>query len=228
MEKNRQMFRLFFLVSFLTLVSSSSMLAQSLKITGEVSDERGETMPGVSVVIKGTTTGTISGMDGTYHINATSGQTLVYSFVGMVKQEVLLSQQTTINITLEEESIDVDEVVIVGYGAQQKKTLTGSVGTIQAKELVQRPTGSVSELLQGQVAGLTVMQNSSLPGSDGATISIRGFSRPPLVIIDGVPGSMDALDPNDIESMSVLKDASAGIYGARGGEGVILITTKRG
>jgi TonB-linked SusC/RagA family outer membrane protein len=207
----------------------SGVSAQVRTVTGKVTNEAGEPIPGVTVVVKGTTMGTITDVDGKYSLKDVQGDgTLLFSFVGMRNQEVTVSGKHVIDIVLEEETIGLNEVVAIGYGVQKKATLTGAIGTIKAEEMLQRPVANTTELLQGQVAGLVTQQSSGLPGADGTTLSIRGFGNNPLIIVDGVYSSLAQVDPNDIESVSVLKDAAAAIYGARAGNGVILVTTKRG
>lgn len=202
-------------------------------VTGVITDENGKGLPGVSVQIKGTSRGTTSDADGNYKISADKGTTLVFSFIGYVRQEIVLGDQTALNITMAPDAQSLNEVVVVGYGTQKKVNLTGSVATVTAKNIEARPVTNVSSSLAGLAPGVFVRQGSGKPGSDGATIRIRGTgtlnNSDALVIIDGVQGSMDAVNPNDIESISILKDAaSASIYGSLAANGVILITTKKG
>ncbi|MDP2889556.1 MAG: SusC/RagA family TonB-linked outer membrane protein [Bacteroidota bacterium] len=208
---------------------------QQKSVSGKVTDSSGETLPGVSVVVKGTTIGTITDANGNYSLsNVPENATLQFSFVGMKGQEVAIVGKTSINVTLVEDAIGIEEVVAVGYGVQKKVNLTGAVSTLKFdKELENRPLTNASQALGGSVTGLWVSQNSGQPGSDGATIRVRGFgtlnNSDPLVLIDGVEGRMSELNPNDIESITVLKDAaSAAIYGSRAANGVILINTKMG
>ncbi|MEZ0483626.1 SusC/RagA family TonB-linked outer membrane protein [Fibrella aquatica] len=202
-------------------------------ITGTVTDESGKGLPGVSIQIKGTSRGTSSDADGKFQLVVDQNATLVFSFIGYVKQEVAVGNQTTVTVTLAPDAQALSEVVVVGYGTQKKVNLTGSVATITAKNIESRPVTNVSSSLAGLAPGVFVRQGSGKPGSDGATIRIRGTgtlnNSDALVIIDGVQGSMDAVNPNDIESISILKDAaSASIYGSLAANGVILITTKKG
>lgn len=197
-------------------------------ITGTVTDEAGEPLPGVAVVIQGTTGGTATNIDGVYNLSVDGDGILVFSFVGMQTMTEPINGRTTIDVTMKMDAIGLEEIVTVGYGVQKKATLTGSVGNVKAEELLQRPVANTTELLQGQVAGLYTRQASGLPGADGTTLNIRGYGGNPLVLIDGIEGSLSHVDPNDIESVSVLKDAAASVYGARAGNGVILVTTKRG
>ncbi|AWW31602.1 SusC/RagA family TonB-linked outer membrane protein [Echinicola strongylocentroti] len=198
-----------------------------IELVGAVTDEGGNPLPGVAIVEKGTTNGTVTDLDGKYSISVQEGSELVVSYVGYKSQTVQVGSSSQLDIVLEEDLGDLEEVVVVGYGTQKKSTLTGSVTDLKADKLAKNPTTNVKGLLVGQVPGLVTNQNPGLPGSDNVDISIRGFGSP-LVIVDGVESHLDRLDPNDIESISVLKDASAAIYGARAGNGVILVTTKRG
>ncbi len=209
-------------------VNRPANVQQPKNVTGKVTDTLGGVLPGVTVVIKGTTTGTITDIDGGYTLkNVPANASLLFSFVGMKTVEYRVDGNSVVNVVMEEESIGLQEVVAVGYGVQKKATLTGSIGTVKAEEMIQRPAANTTELLQGQVAGLVTRQSSGLPGADGTTLNIRGFGSP-LVIVDGVYSSLAQVDPNDVESVSVLKDAAAAVYGARAGNGVILVTTKRG
>jgi TonB-linked SusC/RagA family outer membrane protein len=196
-------------------------------ITGTVIDEGGEPLPGVTVLIQGTTTGTVTNIDGIFNLSAPADGTLEFSFVGMKPVVEPVNGRTNINVTMQPDAIGLEEVVAIGYGVQRKATLTGAIGNVKSEELLQRPVANTTELLQGQVAGLVTRQTSGLPGADGTTLSIRGFGNP-LILIDGIEGALAQIDPNDIESVSVLKDASASVYGARAGNGVVLVTTKRG
>jgi TonB-linked SusC/RagA family outer membrane protein len=208
---------------------------QGKKITGKVSDSSGGSLPGVSVVIKGTTTGIITDINGNYSLNnVPDNGTLQFSFVGMKSVEVKVGSQTTINVVLEDETIGIEEVVAIGYGTAKKRDVTGAVGSVKAEAIVRSNPIQPAKALQGQLAGVNVNKVNSRPGSD-YTIDIRGvhsisFSSEPLVVIDGVMGGkLNTLNPSDIATMDVLKDASsAAIYGARGANGVIIITTKKG
>ncbi|MEI6139756.1 MAG: TonB-dependent receptor [Mariniphaga sp.] len=208
---------------------------QGKKITGKVSDASGGSLPGVSVVIKGTTTGIITDISGNYSLNnVPDNATLQFSFVGMKSVEVKSGNQTTINVVLEDETIGIEEVVAIGYGTAKKRDVTGAVGSVKAEAIVRSNPIQPAKALQGQLAGVNVNKVNSRPGSD-YTIDIRGvhsisFSSEPLVVIDGVMGGkLNTLNPSDIATMDVLKDASsAAIYGARGANGVIIITTKKG
>jgi TonB-dependent starch-binding outer membrane protein SusC len=207
---------------------------QNHSVEGKVTDSSGAQLPGVSVVIKGTTKGVITDTDGKYIIaNVPTNATLVFSFVGMKTQEIKIEGKATISVTLEEETVGIEEVVAIGYGTQKKVNLTGSVGNVKMDELANRPLTNASLALQGTVAGVYALQSSGKPGDDNAVINIRGVgswtNSDPLVLIDGFPGNMSDVNANDIKSISVLKDAaSSSIYGNRAANGVILITTKKG
>lgn len=200
---------------------------ETTTITGTVSDEAGP-IPGVSVIIKGTSQGTVTNADGQFSLEAEMGQTLVFSFLGYKSVERVIENDAPISLTLEESYSTLDEVVVVGYGTQKKETLTGAVSAVTHDEIVTTKNENVANMLTGKIAGLRVVQNSSEPGQFNTSLDIRGFGAP-LVVIDGVPrDNMARLDPQDIESISVIKDASAAVYGSRAANGVIIITTKRG
>lgn len=210
------------------------LLAQNIHITGTVKSNS-EGLPGVSVMLKGTNTGTITDMDGKYSINAPADGTLIFSFVGMTSQEIPVKNQKVINVNLQDESVNIDEVVVVAYGVAKKSTFTGSAVTVKSDVLEKRQTSSISQSLQGVAPGVNVTMNSGQPG-ENAQIRIRGISSlntgsEPLWVIDGIPyeGNLNAINSEDIESMTILKDAaSAALYGARGANGVVLVTTKKG
>ncbi len=203
-------------------------------IRGSVKDEGGDPLPGVSVMVKGTQRGTTTNMDGTFQVEIPEDQNiLVFSFVGYESKEILVGSESIVDVVLNVDIKSLSEVVVVGYGTQKKVNLTGSVSVVSGEELARRPVGQTSTALQGTVPGLTVTQRSGQPGKDGAALRIRGVGTTgdsnPLVIVDGVEASLNNIDPNEIESISVLKDASsAAIYGSRAANGVILVTTKRG
>jgi len=212
----------------LIVISSASAQQQGKTITGKVVDKSGQGFPGVTVIVEGTTIGTVTDVDGHYTLKVPNdAKYLTFSFVGMKTVSEPFNGSTTINITMESETIGLDEVVAVGYGTQKKMNLTGSVTSIQSEELVKAPASNISDILSGRSPGLFIKTSSAVPGDDTPSISIRGFGSP-LVLVDGVEMPFNRLDPNDIESISVLKDAAAAIYGARAGNGVILVTTKRG
>lgn len=215
-------------------VAVKILVPQQEKITGTVKDDKGNTLPGVSVVVKGTTIGTITNASGYYSLtNVPDNAILLFSFIGMKSQEIVVGDKTNIDIILQYEAILMDQVVVVAFGTQQKRTMTSSVSQVDSKMISNRPINNVSTALQGQVSGVNITQSSGQPGS-GASISIRGVGSlqsgtSPLVIIDGMPGTLSMINPNDVESISVLKDAAAcSMYGARAANGVVLVTTKHG
>lgn len=215
------------------LLFCAVMTAQSIK--GKVSSDKGEPLVGASVVVKGTTTGAITDLDGNYELKAAKdAKTLVFSFVGFDTKEVAVNGQATIDMTLSEGSA-LNEVVVVGYGTQKKSQTTGAISSINSRQLTEMPITNLGQALQGRVAGVDVVQSGSKPGSV-PTIRVRGrrsfrASNDPLYVVDGIPlaGGYEDFNPNDVQSMEILKDATAtAIYGARGANGVVLITTKRG
>ena len=224
------------LLAFLTI--GVQAFSQS-SVKGKVTDAKGEAIPGASVVVKGTTTGTMTDLDGNYALNAASSATLVYSCIGYQNQEVAVAGKSVINVVLAEDSELLDDVVVVAYGTARRKDLTGSIGTVDNKTLVAQAQGSVSRMLEGTVAGL---QTSALDGQPGLDmgIRVRGMGTASqnnsnaLIIIDGAPAlegtnPLSSMSSNDIESITVLKDAaSTALYGARGANGVVLVTTKSG
>jgi TonB-linked SusC/RagA family outer membrane protein len=232
-----------FLMRFVLIIAclfSSGMLSaqQQKTITGTVTSSSGETLPGVSILIKGTTTGTVTNINGEFSLDVPgTAETLVFSFVGMTPQQVAIGNQTTINVVLAEDIQGLEEVVVVGYGVQKKVNVTGAVSSVDMKSLESRPVQNVSQALQGVVPGLNFSQNNAGGTLDNTmNVNIRGVgtigvgsSSAPLILIDGVEGNMNAINPADIENISVLKDAaSSAIYGSRASFGVILITTKSG
>jgi TonB-linked SusC/RagA family outer membrane protein len=207
--------------------------AISKVITGKVIDENGLPLPGVTVTLKGTTSAVGTDVNGAFKIEVPNNQAvLVFSFIGYASQEVSVSEKSVINVSLKNDAKSLNEVVVVGYGTQKRANVTGAVSSVSSKAISALPVGGVDQALQGRVAGLTVTNNGS-PGS-APIVQIRGVSSvgygsDPLYIIDGFPGSIGGLDPKDIQSVDVLKDASAAaIYGSRGTNGVIIITTKKG
>jgi TonB-linked SusC/RagA family outer membrane protein len=239
-QKLRKLFSNVGMMVLIIMLTFSQVLAQEGKtLKGKVIDDTGAPVPGVTVSVKGTATGTITSSEGTYTINVpATGKTLVYSFVGMKTLEISIGNQSQINVTMVEESIGIEEVVAVGYGTQKKATLTGSIEQVTSEVLESRAITNVALALQGETPGLVVTRNSPRPGNEGIKFQIRGASSinggSPLLIVDGVPvinnggTAFDNLNMDDIESMSVLKDGAASIYGAKAANGVILVTTKRG
>ncbi|MDR2362518.1 MAG: TonB-dependent receptor [Prevotellaceae bacterium] len=208
--------------------------AQTNTISGTVFDAKGETIIGASIVVKGTTMTTVTDALGRFTIEAAPEATLVVSFIGYRTQEIAVGNQTDIRVLLEEDTKVLEEVVVVGYGTQKRAHLTGAVSQISSKELTIAPMQNTSNLLTGKIAGLTSIQRSGKPGDDGTTMYVRGRNsfksgtNSPIIIVDGVQRLIDYVNPNDIESIAVLKDAAASIYGVQGANGVILITTKTG
>lgn len=202
--------------------------AQEIAITGVVHDQTGEPLIGVTVLEKGTDNGAITNVDGAFSIKVSKkNSTLTFSFLGYQTQDIALAGKTTLDISLKENSELLNEVVVVGYGVQKKQSVTGSISSIQSKDLETTKTASVTNALAGKLPGLRAVQRSGAPGDDAASIDIRGFGSA-LVIVDGIERSFNDIDANDIESISVLKDASASVYGFKGANGVILVTTKKG
>ena len=212
---------------------SSSLHAQTWNINGNVTDEQGEPIIGANVVIQGTGTGTITDVEGNFKLaSVTKGAVMEISFIGYISKTLQVKDASSLKIVLKEDNQALDEVVVVGYGVQKKANLTGSVSSINAESLESRSVSSVSAAMAGTMPGVTAIQSSGAPGLQTGTITVRGKNSVnaanPLVIVDGVPGSMNTIDPQDIESLTVLKDAaSAAIYGVQAANGVILITTKK-
>jgi len=208
---------------------------QQKSVSGKVSDSAGGSLPGVSVVLKGTTTGTITDANGNYTLsNVPSNATLAFSFVGMKSQEISVGNKTTINVELTEDAIGIEEVVAIGYGTMKKSDLTGALSQVREETIKSLPSTNVMQALSGRSSGVQVLQNTGAPGASTSvrirgTNSIKG-SNEPLYVVDGFPVSnQSALNNSDIESIEILKDASAtAIYGSRGANGVVLVTTKRG
>ena len=222
------------ILCLLFVIFSAGAFAQQRKVSGTVTDQSHEPVAGATVVVKGTTLGTVTDGEGKYSLSVpASAENLQFSFVGMRTREVAVDGRTTIDVVLETEAIGLDEVVAVGYGTQKKVNLTGAVQNVTSDEIVKRNASNISNALQGLIPGVSVVQSSGRPGADGASIRIRGTgslnsSSNPLILIDGIEGDINNIDPNTVQSISVLKDAaSASIYGSRASNGVILVTTKR-
>lgn len=223
---------LFILLFFLSLAAT----AQQHEIKGKVTEKAtGESLPGVSVVISGTSRGVATAIDGSWHLSAGDKDVLVFSFVGMKEVRVPVAGKRVINVVMEPDAVEMDEVMVVAYGTAKKESFTGSAEVVGGEQLEKRAVSNISKAIDGVVAGVQSSSGSGRPGA-GASIIIRGVgsinaATTPLYVVDGVPfeGNINSLNPNDIESMSVLKDASASaLYGARGANGVVMITTKRG
>ena len=232
MMKRRKLSHLFGLLALLLLMPLQTF-AQNLRVQGRVLDELGEGMIGAGVVVQGTTNGTVTDMDGNFVLpSVPRGAILEISSVGYATQEVQVTG-TDITVQMELDSRALDEAVVVAYGQQKKVTITGAVSAVSGEGLLKAPVANVANALQGNLPGVSAVQASGMPGADEPVIRIRGVgslnSAEPLVLVDGVERSFSQLDANEIESISVLKDASAtAVFGVRGANGVILVTTKRG
>lgn len=224
----------YLLLLLLFSTSLTHAFAQSSSVNGSVTDEEGEGLPGVTVLVKGTTNGTVTDIEGNYSLNvADAKSTLVFSYIGFKSQEVPVGNNTLLNITLATDSKQLEEVVVVGYGTQKKSDLTGAISSVGAKDIEKAAPVNATQALQGRASGVLVTSNSGAPGGEGA-IRIRGVgtinNNDPVYIVDGMfVSSINFLSPSDISSIEVLKDASAtAIYGSRGANGVILVTTHKG
>lgn len=216
------------IVIFFLFLSFVTIAQRNISINGVVTNSKGEPLMGLSITVKGTGIGTSSNAKGSYSIDVPEDGTLIFSYLGFATQEIPVNGRLKIDVEMVEASVSVlDQVVVVGYGTQKKKNLTGAVVSIKNEDLVKAPVASVSNMLAGRLPGLITKQGNGEPGSDNADLYIRGFGSP-LIIIDGVEGNLNSITPAEIESISVLKDASSAIYGARAGNGVILVTTIRG
>ena len=240
-------------ISILVFSLSCFMGFSQQNITGTIVDEEGVPLPGVNVIVKGTNVGDSSDFDGNYSIDASSSDTLIFSFIGFLDQEIIVGNNTNLNITLESGFDELEEVVVTGYGSVKKRDLTGAIGQIKSEVINRANPIEAAQALQGQVAGVEINRLSSRPG-EGFRINIRGlnsfeptykggfsqeqdrFGRDlpaksqPLVVVNGVIGAnLNEINPSDIETIDVLKDASStAVYGARGANGVIIVTTKKG
>lgn len=223
----------FELINNMIVIKPKNANAQVITVTGIVTDKKGEPLPGVTIKIKGTDAGTITGINGSFSLQLTSGnETLVISYLGYSDQEIAVNGRTSLSINLEESTSALDEVVVIGYGTIKRRDLTGAVSSVKAEDIALSPVTSPIEALQGRVSGLDIQRGSGQAG-EAPTVQLRGTrsllaSGSPLYIIDGMPSSINNLNPNDIESIEVLKDASStAIYGSQGANGVIIITTKK-
>lgn len=222
-------------VVLMLLLSVGYTQAQNVQVTGTVSDETGASLPGVTILLKGSTTGTTTDLDGKYSISGPASGVLVFSFIGYNPIEETIGNRSQISVSLSPDLSDLEEVVVVGYGTMKKSQLTGAISSVSSREIQEQPITDARQALQGRAAGVDVVQPGSKPGS-APQVRIRGrrsfnASNEPLFVIDGIPtvGGLEDINPQDITSMEVLKDASAtAIYGSRGSNGVVLITTKRG
>ena len=213
------------------IFSSLGVFAQTSTISGTVSDKDEAPLPGVTIVVKGTTNGTVSDAEGKFSISAELNSVLQFSFIGMQSKDVTINDDSNLSIVLLEDMIGIGEVVAIGYGTKKKESLTSAISNIQSDEITTTTNSSLAQALQGKVSGLQIRQNTGEPGSFDTRINVRGFGTP-LYIIDGVAregnSGFQKLNPEDIESISVLKDAAAAIYGLRAANGVIIVTTKKG
>lgn len=229
----KKIYQCFWIVSLVLLLAGNSAYAQSQTVTGTIKDANGAPLPGVSILIKGTNLGATTDADGNYSVNAASGNVLVMSFIGYKTTEVTLGSQTVMNVTLEEDLATLDEVVVVGYGEQKKKLVTGANARVTGEVLQKQNQLNPLQALQGQVAGVNITSTSGQPGS-ALNVVIRGIGTTggsgPLYVIDGIPGGdITVINPHDIVSIDFLKDAaSAAIYGAQSSNGVVLVTTRTG
>ena len=219
-----------------TTTATTQQQKKGITVNGTVWDEQGNPLPGVNVIIKTTNTGTTTDINGNYFLTVPAkNSVLAFSYIGFETQDVTVGGQININVNLKEVSTGLNEVVVVGFGSQKRESIVGSITTIEPDRLQQSPTRALSNNLAGQLAGVIAVQRSGEPGVDGSNFWIRGISsfqnagRSPLVLVDGVERSLDDMDPSEIESFSVLKDAAASaVYGVRGANGVIIVNTKRG
>lgn len=233
----KSFFAMTLLVIFILFIPSLTFSQNAAKavrvVKGVITDDKDAPLPGVNISIKGNSKATISDEAGRFSIAADNNSTLVFSYVGFGTREIPVKSQTTITVKLEAENRALNDVVVVGYGTQKKVNVIGSVVTVGSKEITASPVSNLSNALAGRLPGAVIQQSGGEPGNNGATILIRGMAtlgnNEPLVVIDGILGrDINSINPNDVESISILKDASAAIYGARAANGVILVTTKRG
>lgn len=234
---NRKIYKYLFLYLLFVLCNlfSQEVTAQNMLLKGVISEANGEPLIGVNIVVKGTTEGTISNLDGEYSIRADKGEILVYSFIGYESKEIRVDNASTINVVLEESTLALQEVVAIGYGKLKSSQVTSSISKIKSEDIIDRPVSRIDQAIQGKIAGVYVQETSGAPGR-ALNVKIRGtgsinYGAAPLYVVDGFPisGDLNSISPSDIESIEVLKDAaSAAIYGSRGSNGVVLITTKGG
>lgn len=222
-----------FSLLFFVFVFQQSSFAQAKKVSGIVRDSKGQPLAAVNVLVKGTSTGAETDTSGRFTINASDNSVLVFSYIGAASKEIPVNGQSLITVQMEADDKSLNDVVVVGYGTQKKVNVIGSVVTVSSKDITAAPVTNIANALAGRLPGAVIQQSNGEPGKDAATIVIRGTAtlgdNTPLVVVDGVIGrDMNSINGNDVESISVLKDASAAIYGARAANGVILVTTKRG
>lgn len=230
----RQEFLLRYFCCLILLASLGTVRAQTVTVSGIVRDDKHEPLPGVTVTVKGTKRITLTDNNGKFHLQSPgSSVTLVFTYLGFQARELIARSGRDVEVTMQSTSSNLNEVVVVGYGTQKRASLLGSVSSVQSDQLMKTPITNISQAIVGKLPGLITSQSSGLPGSDQVDIYVRGFSslnkNTPLILVDGVERSFNNLDPSEIESVTVLKDAaSAAVYGVRGATGVILVTTKRG
>lgn len=210
-------------------------IAQTVTVTGTVTDHTGSVLPGVTILVANSTRGVVTDIDGKYSITANANDALVFSYVGYRSLTVDINRRTTINVVLEEDTWIMDELVVIGYGQQSKATITGAIASVNTEELLKSPTTSLGNALAGRLPGFSAIQYSGLPGFDDPTVFVRGVGTlstgqsSPLILVDGVERAFTQLDPNEVADITILKDAGAtAVFGVRGANGVILVTTKRG
>lgn len=206
---------------------------QTKRVSGTITDSSGIPIIGANVVEDGTTNGTITDFDGKFVLEVNTRATLRISYIGYIEKKIQIASQSVLNIQLTEDTQNLDEVVVVGYGTQKKVNLTGAISNIKADMMENRTTSNAVNMMTGQVSGVTIIQNTGQPGADAGSLRVRGVGTlgkaEAMVIIDGVESSLNSVDPNDIQDISILKDAAASsIYGVRAANGVILVTTKKG
>lgn len=240
LKKSLQHFKFKMLLVSTMLLFMNSLYAQDLVVKGTVADELKNPIPGANITIEGTTTGTLSDFDGKFSLKIpSSNSVLIVSFIGYENQKIKLNGSAFVNVVLKQKIEELENVVVVGYGQQKKSDLTGAIGSVSSKQLEKTPSSGVVQALQGKVAGVQVFNSSGMPGAP-ITVRVRGINTitkidewsgvsGPVYVIDGIPGDINSISPNDIEQIEVLKDASSqAIYGSSGGNGVILVTTKQG
>ena len=214
----------------LALIPTEIFAQRSILVSGIVMDENNEPVIGGTVMVKNTTIGTTTDLEGHYSINAPDNSVIVFSYIGYKTVEEKVNGRTTINVTMQTDATALDEVVVVGYGTQRRGSITGAVAGVKGQDMIKTKNENPQNMLTGRIAGLRVWQKSSEPGTFNNTFDIRGMGSP-LVVIDGIPRSVEEfqrLNAADIDDISVLKDASAAIYGVRAANGVVLVTTKKG
>ena len=219
--------------NLIVITPSEQAQAQGINITGRVIDSGGETLPGVSVMLQGTMQGTVTDLNGVYSLTVPDeNAVLVFSFIGFSTQEIIVGSQRSVNVTLIDDASEIEELVVIGYGTRARGAMTGSVVSTDSRVFESRSVVGTMDALQGALPGVTVIRGTTRPGADEMQIQVRGQSSlggaSPLILIDGIAGDLNLLNPSDIENVTVLRDAAASIYGARASDGVILITTKRG